>query len=210
MTSTFIISETKLRMFTDLNDNVDSELLKNAVREAQDIEIQRLLGSVLYDSILSQIDADTWTNSNYENLVNDYIQNSLLYWAYYYALEYIMLRPRNNGLLIPNGGENSSPADRSWFKQKRGSVQNKAEFYSQRLTEYLIQYQGSFPELTQNVELQQNIPDYGVQYKSGIVFRYNTYSPHLKEAIEIGLPITYGRALSFLPPPTFKSTNKVK
>ena len=209
MTTTFIISETKLRMFTDLNDNVDTELLRNAVRESQDIEIQRILGTNLYEKILSEINASTLSGV-YLTLVEDYVQNSLLYWAYYYALEYVMLRPRNNGLLIPNGGENSLAVDRSWFEQKRQSIKNKAEFYSQKLTAYLIQYQQNYPELTQNVELQENIADYGVQYKSPIVFRYNTYSPHLKEAIEMGLPITYGRALSFLPPPSFRSTNKVK
>ena len=196
-------------MFTDLNDNVDTELLRNAVRESQDIEIQRILGTNLYEKILSEINASTLSGV-YLTLVEDYVQNSLLYWAYYYALEYVMLRPRNNGLLIPNGGENSLAVDRSWFEQKRQSIKNKAEFYSQKLTAYLIQYQQNYPELTQNVELQENIADYGIQYKSPIVFRYNTYSPHLKEAIEMGLPITYGRALSFLPPPSFRSTNKVK
>ena len=34
MTDVFIISEANLRQFTDLNNNVDSELLKNAIREA--------------------------------------------------------------------------------------------------------------------------------------------------------------------------------
>ena len=41
MTDVFIISEENLRQFTDINNNVDSKLLKNAVREAQDIEIIR-------------------------------------------------------------------------------------------------------------------------------------------------------------------------
>ncbi|MGY8867225.1 MAG: hypothetical protein ACKVJK_16635, partial [Methylophagaceae bacterium] len=57
MTNTLIISEAKLRQFTDLNDYVDTELLKNAVRTAQDIAIQRVLGTKLYKSILAQIDA---------------------------------------------------------------------------------------------------------------------------------------------------------
>jgi hypothetical protein len=37
MTTTLIISEEKLREFTDINDNLDTKLIKNAVREAQDI-----------------------------------------------------------------------------------------------------------------------------------------------------------------------------
>ena len=61
MTNTLIISEAKLRQFTDLNDSVDTELLKNAVRTAQDITIQRVIGTKLYQKILSDIDASTLT-----------------------------------------------------------------------------------------------------------------------------------------------------
>ena len=63
MTNTLIISEAKLRQFTDLNDSVDTELLRNAVRTAQDITIQRVLGTKLYQKILSDIDADTLTGN---------------------------------------------------------------------------------------------------------------------------------------------------
>ena len=98
MTDVFIISEENLRQFTDINNNVDSKLLKNAVREAQDIEIQRLLGTKLYQAILDKIETNTLTGV-YETLVLDWVQNALLYAAYYYALEDIYLRPRNNGLL---------------------------------------------------------------------------------------------------------------
>ena len=92
MTSTFLISETKLRQFSDINNNTDTELLRNAVREAQDIELQRILGTLLYESLLAQVDAGpVWTTPAYETLVNGYVQNALLYWSYYYALEDIMI-----------------------------------------------------------------------------------------------------------------------
>ena len=76
MTTTFIISEAKLRQFTDINDSVDSELIKNAVREAQDIHLQRIIGTLLYNKILSEIDADTLADP-YLTLVTGYIQDFL-------------------------------------------------------------------------------------------------------------------------------------
>lgn len=148
MTTTFIISEAKLRQFTDLNDSVDTALIKNAVREAQDISLQRILGTQLYNSILSQIDAGpVWTTSAYETLVNDYIQDFLLYAAYYYALEAIYIRPRNNGLLTPTGGENSIEVDRSVYNVKRQSADNKMQFYADRLSSYLAGNQPLFPNI---------------------------------------------------------------
>ena len=41
-TSTLIISETKLRSFSDINNNVDAKLLTTAISTAQDIYLQRI------------------------------------------------------------------------------------------------------------------------------------------------------------------------
>ena len=85
MTTTFIISEAKLREFTDIDNNVDTALIKNAIREAQDIELQRVLGTLLYQKILSDISSSSLTG-DYKTLVDDYVQNFLLYATYFYAL----------------------------------------------------------------------------------------------------------------------------
>ena len=190
MTTTLILSETKLRQFTDLNDSVDSSLLKNAVREAQDISLQRIIGTKLYNKILSDIDASTLTG-NYQTLVDDYIADFLLYAAYYEALEAIYIRPRNNGLLTPTGGENSIEVDRSLFNVKRQNVQNKMEYYAERLTNYIAEEQTLFPELNSANKLYEQWPDYGSQYRSPIVFGRNAkVGAHYKQAKEAGLRIT--------------------
>ena len=196
MTDVFIISEANLRQFTDINNNVDSKLLSSAIRESQDIEIQRILGTKLYNKILADIKAGT-LSGNYEVLVVDWVQNAAIYFAYYYSLEDIYLRPRNNGLLIPTGGENSDSADGTWYNRKRESVKNKAQFYAERLTNYLIQKQGLFPELNGNVELQQMYPDFGSQYRNPIVMRRNGRGAHYNQARECGLPVYDSRYPQF-------------
>ena len=190
MTTTFIISEEKLRFFTDLNDSVDTSLLKNAVREAQDITLQRIIGTKLYNKILSEIDAGTLTGV-YKSLVDDYIQDFLLYAAYYEALEAIYIRPRNNGLLTPTGGENSINTDRSLFNTKRQNTENKMEFYADKLAAYLAEEQAQFPELNTNNKLYEQYPDYGSQYRSPIVFGRNAKAgAHYEQAKKAGLRIT--------------------
>jgi len=192
MTSTLIISEAKLRQFTDINDNLDTAFIKNAVRESQDIHLQRLIGTVLYEKILSDIDASTLTGE-YLTLVTSYIQDFLLYAAYYESLEAIYIRPRNNGLLNATGGDNSQSVDKTLFDTKRQSVQNKMEYYAERLVNYIIEKQGSFPELSENNFLYQQYPDYGSQYRSPIVFKWSTRGTHLAEAQKAGLRITDSR-----------------
>ena len=190
MTTTFILSEAKLRQFTDINDSLDSALVKNAIREAQDIHLQRIIGTKLYDKILSEVDADTLSGA-YKTLVDDYLQDFLLYAAYYETLEAVFIRPRNNGLLTPTGGENSIEVDRTLFNQKRQSVENKMEFYADKLSSYLSEEQSSFPELNTNNKAYEQSPDYGSQYKSPIVFNRGVkQGGRYKWAKEQGLRIT--------------------
>jgi hypothetical protein len=197
MTTTFIISEAKLRQFTDINDNLDTALIKNAVREAQDISLQRIIGTKLYNKILSDIDASTLTG-NYKTLVDDYIQDFLLYAAYYEALEAIYIRPRNNGLLTPTGGENSIEVDRTRFNMKRQSVENKMEYYAERLANYINEEQALFPELNSANKLYEQWPDYGTQYRSPIVFTRNAKrGAHYEQAKEAGLRITDSKYKQF-------------
>ena len=197
MTNTFIISEAKLRQFTDINDNLDTALIKNAVREAQDISLQRVIGTKLYNKILSDIDADTLAG-DYKTLVDDYIQDFLLYAAYYEALEAIYIRPRNNGLLTPTGGENSIEVNRTLFNQKRQSVENKMEYYAERLALYINEEQAKFPELNSANKLYEQWPDYSTQYRSPIVFSANAKKgAHYKQAKKAGLRITDSKYKQF-------------
>ena len=198
MTTTLIISEEKLREFTDINDNLDSKLLMNAVREAQDIYLQRLTGTSLYEYILAEIDANT-LSGNYKTLVDGFIQPYLIYAAYWESLDAIYTRPRNNGLLQPTGGENSEKADGTWYNRKRQMVENKLEYYGERLTNYLIQNESQFPQLNDNGPFWKQSPDYTTGYnKSPIVFNRRTRAYHAGGAMAAGLRMADSR-YSFMP-----------
>jgi hypothetical protein len=198
-TQVFLLSETKLREFTDINNNVDTELLRNGIREAQDIHLQRLTGTVLYNKLLSDVSTSSLTGS-YQYLVDNYVQDMLLYAAYYESLEAIYIRPRNNGLLTPTGGDNSREVDLQIYNMKRESVKNKMEWYAERLVNYLIENQNVFPELNQNNYLYEQNPDYGSQFRSPIVFGNAVRGTHFKQAVRSGLPITDSRYPQFPPP----------
>lgn len=186
MTDTLFISENKLKYFTDLNNTLDPDLLKNAVREGQDIHIQRMLGNKLYIAMINKVDNNQVTG-NYLTLM-EYIQDSLLYWAYYEALESIWLRPRNNGLLIPQGGAEASAVDSNIYDKKRTSVKNKAEWYSERLVGYLIDNETLFPEFGTEKGMEI-VPDQNSQFKSPFVGR-SGYAETMKK---LGIKLTDSR-----------------
>ena len=184
MENTLLISESKLKRFTDINNNLDVDLISSVIREAQIIHITRLLGTKLYEKILSDVDSGT-LSGDYKSLVDDYIQDSLIYWSYYESLETIYLRPRNAGLVKPTGGENNIDADMALYDKKRQSVKNKAEYFSERLVDYLCYNDSLFPEYgsEQNEDIY---PDMGTQFKSPIVFK----SGVREEIKNMGIKIT--------------------
>jgi hypothetical protein len=187
MTTTLFISENKLKNFSDLNNALDADLLKNAVREAQDINIQRMLGYELYQSMITKVN-NSQVTGDYLTLM-EYIQDALLYWAYYEALEAIYLRPRNNGLLVPQGGAEANAADVALYDKKRTSVENKAEWYSERLVGWLIDNSTKFPEFgTENG--MEIFPDQTSQFKTPFVTRRDKYS---SLADELGIKVTDSR-----------------
>lgn len=187
MQNTILLSEARLKSFTDLNDYVDPELLKSAVREAQIIYLTRVLGTRLYNKIMNDVDNNTLTQK-YQQLVDDYILDYLLYATYYVALEYIWLRPRNNGLLQPNGGDNANSVDMVIYDKKRQSVESKMEYFGERLVDHLTFNTQNYPEYTKAVN--DEIPaDMRTQYGSPFVFRNRV--PELVE--RMGLRVTNSR-----------------
>ena len=173
MTNTFLISEAQIRNYTDIEDNIDTALIKNGIRESQDINLQTVLGTLLTNKLYTLVDAGTIgdaANAAYKTLLDDYIQNMLIYAAYYYILDSVYIRSRNNGLLIPDGGENSVAADRSMYNVKRQAVENKMQFYSDLLTDFIIEEQVNYPELNASNKLYDLNPNYDSKYGSPFVF----------------------------------------
>ena len=199
MTTTLLISEAKVRAFSDLNESVDNSLITNGIREAQDIVIQPIIGTKLYNTLITKIDNNS-VSSSYATLIDDYIQPALVYASIYNATEAVYVRTRNNGLLTPTGGENSVNVDKTIYDSKRQSIFNKQQFYSDQLSRYLSENFNQFPELGQNTLLYQFVPDYGSQYRSPIVMQRNTRAIYLNLARQTGLPIVNSAYPSYPPP----------
>ena len=205
MVTTLLISEAKVRAFSDLNESVDDSLMVNGVREAQDIVIQPIIGTKLYNELILKIDNNSVSGS-YQTLIDDYIQPALIYASLYNITENVYVRTRNNGLLTPTGGENSVNVDKTMYDTKRQSISNKQQFYSDQLSRYLNEKYNLFPELGENTELYQFIPDYASQYRSPIVMQRNTRAVYLNLAQRSGLPIVNSAYPSYPPPGPNKNT----
>jgi len=165
-----LISETKLKNFTNINKNVDMDVLKAEIQIAQDIDLQTILGTKFYNHLLSQVSATGNTfNANETTLVNDYIQPFLIQTAYYNAIPHIMYRTMNNGIMSGQM-ENATSVDLATMQYLRNVQKQRADFYMTRLQDYLLIGYGSnvFPDYVTQSTRDGMIPDRSQKYMSGI------------------------------------------
>jgi hypothetical protein len=142
------ISEDKLKRSTTINGNVDVELLRPYMKVAQDLHIWTKLGSKLYEKIQDEIKADTLTDP-YLKLVNDYIQDALVHWTLYEAIPFLGYKIMNKDI-VRQTSETSQTAPLDEINFLRNTVMNTAEWYTERLIDYLCENNHLFPEFNTN------------------------------------------------------------
>lgn len=142
--SVLFISETFLKQNTQVSDNVDVKYIREAILWAQDSEIQTVLGTTLYNKIQDDITAGTLAGV-YKTLVDDYIQVCLKHYVTAECMPMAHYKITNKGLQIQDS-EQSSPASTSGVNFLVEKETNKAEWYKQRLINYLCEYSSSYPE----------------------------------------------------------------
>ena len=172
-----LISEVKLKSYTNINKNVDMDVLKAEIQIAQDIDLQTILGTKFYKQLLAQVHADGTNTFNADELVlvNEYIQPYLVQTAYFNAMPQIMYRTVNRGIQQGNS-ESASTVEPEVFKYLRSIQKQRADFYSQRLIDYLLlgRGQNKFPAYLNTSTLDGMIPDRNQKYNNGIFLRHVT------------------------------------
>ena len=146
MANVLFISETFLKQNTQVSDNVDVKYIRESILWAQDTEIQTVLGSTLYNRLKDDITNSTLAGV-YQTLVDDYIQVCLKHYVTAECLAMAHYKITNKGLQIQDS-EQSSPASTSSVNFLVEKETNKAEWYKQRLINYLCENSSSFSEYT--------------------------------------------------------------
>lgn len=173
MASVLLISENKLKAFTNVNKNVDMDVLRAEIKIAQDIELQTVLGTKFYNTLLSKVSLTGNTFSNDElTLVNEYISPFLIQTSYHSAIPHIHYRTMNRGIM-EGDAENARGVDLDTMKYLRNIQKQRADFYKQRLLDYLNNGAGQnlFPDYNSYSSYDGMTPDKNATYNAGIVLR---------------------------------------
>lgn len=127
-----------------IHTNVDDKLIYPEIKIAQDMFIMPLLGTSLFNKVLTEIDANTLTGV-YKTLVDDYVTDALVYFVLSELPQGLNYQFWNSGVVSTQKEQASNPSMSDMFAVV-SRYKKVAEHYANRCRLYLVQNEGSFPE----------------------------------------------------------------
>lgn len=155
MTKILLISEDTIKTHSNLNDNVWGKSLTPAIITTQDIWLSQILGKSLYHKLLELVENGGIRNDNfqaYKVLLDDYVQNYLIYETLANLIPEISTKITNMGLVISNDEhvQNVTQGERDLVM---GQYQKYADAYCKMMQDFLKENRDDFPELNCEAEL---------------------------------------------------------
>lgn len=145
----YLINPTAIKDITNLSDNLSDKYIRSALREAQDIGLNQVLGTRLLERLYTLVSTGgiiNTENAKYKKLLDSHI-------SYYLAYETITNVVVIASVKIDNAGAVTSDAEKTnglelkdIFKIE-SYYRQKADFYKSRLQAYLRMEHDNFPEL---------------------------------------------------------------
>ena len=180
MAYVLLISEQKLKDSTAINLNVDVNILLPYVLQAQTLYIEPKLGTQLYEHIKGLIQAGTIGNvgnAAYKTLLDDYISFVLVNYSFYHAIPYLRFKIEN-GNIYSKTSETGTALTTEEAQSLREEISNTAQYYTERLIEYIRNNTSDFPEYSTNSGADVN-PDKNAYYNGMNLERPNQQGTRL-------------------------------
>lgn len=141
-----LITTNDLKENSTIDLNVEDKIIKRTIIDAQEIDIQPIIGTRLLEALQTKTINNTLSGeTNYKKLMDDYIFPVLLKFALRRSLLYIWVKLRNKSVTQDNS-DNSNPVESSVLDRMRRDAANDAEFYANKLKEYLCEEKSLFVE----------------------------------------------------------------
>tara|TARA_R100000541_G_scaffold390_2_gene3310 strand:- start:1336 stop:1827 length:492 start_codon:yes stop_codon:yes gene_type:complete len=127
-----------------VNLNVDDELIHPQIIKAQNLNIERVLGTNLFDVLIAEVTSGA-VSDRMVTLLEDYIQPALVEWVTYSGILYFNYKITNKAV-VKKSSDNSEASSLNEVNFLRQSVRDDAEYYTDRLAKYLCANEVLYPE----------------------------------------------------------------
>jgi len=177
MANALFLSETYLKNNTPINANVDVSELYPFAKTAEDIYIQEVIGTKLFDYLKTKI-TDSKASPPIAITTNDrtlleHLRDSLIWYTLYDSLPFLHTKIRNIGVVSQNG-DNLETASETRLSALRNETLNKAVAYMNKVKRYLCEYDNLYSEY--KIDSWNLNPNLLTRTNSGIHFDRSTIS----------------------------------
>lgn len=166
MATALFINRTDLVKNSIIDGNVDTDKFIQFIKVAQQIDIQNLLGTDLYNKISADIVAGSLAG-NYLSLVNTYVQPTLIWFAQMNYIPFAAYQIKNGGV-FKHSSETAQNVDKNEVDYLVSKAREYANYYSTRLVDYLSFNDNLFPEYNTNSNDQID-PDTDTTFKGWVL-----------------------------------------
>ena len=158
-----LISENKLKNFTDIDANISTAVLLPFISVVQQTKLEYIIGGRYYRQLLSEVQNNNLTTVN-SNFLIYFVQPLLIWAAYAECLPSVFMRIKNNGIVT--GAENTVSIKDMQFLQTRAD--DRSQFFEQRMIQELVFNSADYPLVFQWTSNQGLRPHLGKNYFSGV------------------------------------------
>jgi len=159
-----IVTTNQLKTFTSIGENIDPDLLFPHLLIAQQLYLEPVMGSTLYDDIISRFDNNQLTGDT-QTLYEEYIIPALAYSAWYSCSPFLNYKTQRVGLNT-QATDVLTPLSTEELAIYMNRVDNFKTYYLNRLEQYLIDNETLFPLFRQNNVNQSSGGSIFLGYKS--------------------------------------------
>ena len=159
------ISEDLLKSLTATNLNVSVNIIRPYILQAQKLYIETKLGTDLTQKLKDLIVAGTVGavgNEAYKTLLDDYISFVLVNFSFYHCIPFLRFKIEN-GNIYSKTSETGTALSTEEAQHLREEVRNTAEYYTERMIDYICNNNSLFPEYNTNTGSDVN-PDQNAYY----------------------------------------------
>jgi len=142
------IDATYIKAYSHLDGSIDEKDLLPSIIQAQDSQIQPVLGTDLFDKLKTDITGGTIAG-NYETLLQDYVQMATLKWTLVHFYPYLQGKILN-GTIGSRNVDNITALSQGEVMRLVDIERSNAQFYTERLIEYMMNNSSLFPEYNSN------------------------------------------------------------
>lgn len=143
MTKALLVTERWLVENSVINENVSYALVRPTLVKVQEMRVQPILGSTLYNEIATQVVSGTTTALN-QTLLDDYIAPVIREWMYLELPHVLAFKTMNQGM-VRRRSQDADIMDMGEMQRVIDKARNDAEWYSERLTRYLCENSTDYP-----------------------------------------------------------------